>query len=1590
MKYRKPIIPCSSQCMSVLGRVTNLFFCRPSRNSADGGRLAERDSVSTDVFLRAMLGKGFRGPDEGLNDLLSDPFNTIVVREELSGSQIVSASQATAKSAGLIIQLQPALYDCLRRRLGFVLASECLHESSLPSLQSAMPEELLTALLMSASNRRRMGRWAARNAGLALPWLSEDQQGGLVDISDCLSDLLSQPGFRALVSVGGADGLGRGKSNLLRLLFPEHFRGAPAIRNGGRGVDVRLPFSVSKGGKLGAGWDETVLIDVNGLTGKNESVTTIVKNSSVALIHCFPGDSADEILSLATLSKKFLVLFRDHSETAQSKVFKKLESFLTKEKFPGFLGVLPVPNLSPTSPSAPPSALAKTIKAFLAPALAVTPAPCLEVFKGASNQATHSRLDSELLTLLEAARLAVGGVGGLRSAIFPFSALQAKQLGLSRKERNLREEGGSDSLASLAAIHQQLGSIRAEISDLSKVRVSAVVGWFCQVFLLKKAGNFSLYALARVLDDWKAPLLEPLLKERRFLLDSGSSADNESRLVAVNKAMDELELSVDLFWTELEVLVAYYGQDAPHLLPVPKELFFKRYAEMVAGDGFPLQLLKGSPLHLADPACLKGVLSQLGSNNQKVLVVSVIGAQSSAKSTLLNFLFGCEFETRSGRCTKGLYASFAKLADGRILVVLDSEGLLSVEAAQEHSEYGGAEVFDGQMTLLAMACSHLVLINHKGEISRQLQDLLEVCMFAMKHLKVANFQPLVSFVLRDQHDRSPSVHEDTLRHMRRHLADCASRLGIKLEEILRLDASSIHLLPSAFSTERAAGGGEVEVLNDLFGGEILKVRNALLDKLSGEKPFENLSQWVSHAAVVWETLVQFGHNLLHYKTIQEIELKREVNNLATDLIRETLEQRFKPKAGEIIANYNSQLATARLADLDALDIEVTGSLTNLKSQESAKLIEAFEKSTTEKRFTETIKQPERERLTPALDFAHDNQLYTWKLLLRQARDGQQAQGLWTHFCDAMERMVGSEGRAVTEEEARAMFRKEWAAYESQCRDRLDGVKRDRAGIAYEVSVVFNHALAKVSREREDFAILKPVGVVMGDGLGTLLTESEDEWRSKYVKFDNLDARNDMVKKAIGKDLRVIRGLVEELVSLLESDVTRSTGVNESCAIDWLRKSHDLVTSEADRRIRSVEVRRPQLLAALHMQLRHSAVAQAWAIEENKHKAQLELLASQKAELESHLVVMARSNASDVERARAFADRYHSQLLQWLDFVVTSFAAEVRSIVLTEMPDTAKAHERAFQQSFGARNWQDVLEYCLDVNAYLEKLFLLLFHRRQLAVVAARQPQLETRVAEMYQAIKEAVIDWSKEQTENKLEGLHLYLSGIAGSEDTPLKAVVSVFPQTMNFEVKDCKIFATTFSTALSELFGNVFPGSVEMRVSKCLAEQSVEAWALLKGCSARCPLCGSKCDKLGEHADHSCGHHLFPAFHGWMDRQSGKPSLSLCQSEEVHQGTYQCRDGSWRPLKEYLEDSHRSWCPFPTGFADNQKDDENILKAAWVNTRKALEKYFKPMKAVNPPEWECYLEEGRALVETDLDKAKKVIKALRAKKWSPKDGVIA
>ena len=111
--------------------------------------------------------------------------------------------------------------------------------------------------------------------------------------------------------------------------------------------------------------------------------------------------------------------------------------------------------------------------------------------------------------------------------------------------------------------------------------------------------------------------------------------------------------------------------------------------------------------------------------------MTILGAQSSGKSTLLNYLLGSKFHVSSGRCTKGLNAMLLRTddADTKEILVLDSEGIFSIERSNPN--------FDKQLAIFCLAVSNLVLINIKGEMGQDLSRVLEVSIFALNKISEA-------------------------------------------------------------------------------------------------------------------------------------------------------------------------------------------------------------------------------------------------------------------------------------------------------------------------------------------------------------------------------------------------------------------------------------------------------------------------------------------------------------------------------------------------------------------------------------------------------------------------------------------------------------------------------------------------------------------------------------------------------------------------------------------------------------------------------------------------------------------------------------
>jgi len=999
------------------------------------------------------------------------------------------------------------------------------------------------------------------------------------------------------------------------------------------------------------------------------------------------------------------------------------------------------------------------------------------------------------------------------------------------------------------------------------------------------------------------------------------------------------------------------------------------------------------------------VLKELGAqHNRELFVISVIGIQSSAKSTLMNFLFGCGFATSAGRCTRGLYCSLME-CDQRTLLILDTEGLMSLEA-----EGGG--IFDAQLALMAMACSHLVIINHKGELSRQLQDLLEVCLFAMQHLKVCRIQPKLLFVLRDQHDRSHAVHGDALRLMRKHLAEASSHLSLRLDELISLDPGSVFLLPSAFASDLEPNTGrEVRWSTALFAQETLRLRRKIFreaDNLLTATPhgateqaapeFSTLPDWCLHAMSVWRVLDRYGPNLLHYKTIQEIELQREIEDTAKHISTQLVRSKggLSEQCQALLAASTKRLSEGESGD--KVDAEFRSSLQAILESFDKKARAELERSLQSRRskLPEAQQEEARKKLTTPIEYQGELTRYTWSLCLADAVDRDQLRALKVHFKTTIEQLWEAEAsQSIAEEQARQMFESEWASFEEDCRGRFARTARSKKQLAEEVCMVFNHVLRQHRHGDQALHVLELVPAT------ALLNSPPFDWSPEHVANEFLEVRQPARLRNFAATQRAEKGravalsrstsdqgllghcVVPELrrrlspVLVMEVPESSTAVPAEEAILEAIQKLNEALEVEESRHLANLGVRlrggRVSLINALQLSLRQSVLNTLLAAEVARGEHQWRVLQSHRQKTEAEFIEMVQRRTSDAGRARMLAELFFDTLArEWLDESLLAVAADIRSQCLADMPDASGAAERAYQQAFVERNWQEVIEYVLDVNAYLHKIFSSLFEDRKVAILRVQRPQIAAQLGAFFDALTGAAhrFGGQKGGRKTKLSAFQGFLRSLAaearasGNKDSKAWPLLSErFPVVADFDIADANHFAHEFGLHLASLLGEARVETwVAQKLEAALQLQEAQVWNLIKGCSAICPCCGSKCDRVDNHTAHSTRHHLLPAFNGWRVAGTCEAALDSCKSAKNHEAPKRSdfSDHLYSNLQEYLQAEHPDWLPFPK--EDRELLADSVLKAAWVNCRVPLLARYDMVDST-PAEWiEAYEEPHRKL----------------------------
>ncbi|KAF0022293.1 hypothetical protein F2P81_025441 [Scophthalmus maximus] len=195
-------------------------------------------------------------------------------------------------------------------------------------------------------------------------------------------------------------------------------------------------------------------------------------------------------------------------------------------------------------------------------------------------------------------------------------------------------------------------------------------------------------------------------------------------------------------------------------------------AEMLL-DGYPLELLDGDASNVPE-RWVTDVLMELHKKvgqKSRLLVLTVLGVQSTGKSTLLNTMFGVQFPVSSGRCTRGAFMLFLKVGEDLqselncdFIVLIDTEGLKSPDLAKLEDSYE----HDNQLATFVIGLSDVTIINIAMENATEMQDILQIALYTLLRMKMTDKKPVCHFV----HQNVAGVSAQTkIMKERKHLLD---------------------------------------------------------------------------------------------------------------------------------------------------------------------------------------------------------------------------------------------------------------------------------------------------------------------------------------------------------------------------------------------------------------------------------------------------------------------------------------------------------------------------------------------------------------------------------------------------------------------------------------------------------------------------------------------------------------------------------------------------------------------------------------------------------------------------------------------------
>ncbi|XP_068115981.1 interferon-induced very large GTPase 1-like [Hyperolius riggenbachi] len=402
-----------------------------------------------------------------------------------------------------------------------------------------------------------------------------------------------------------------------------------------------------------------------------------------------------------------------------------------------------------------------------------------------------------------------------------------------------------------ASIRQHQSNILSEKSAIrdKQLKRASPLNDFLKHFLgsLRKANQglnmHFLHWLKMYLDDLSSKSLSMLQenyhKKWTQIKEEQEKKANKVIIESLKYDLEKLSKEIERSRFGLEHILRELGQiyEASETFPGNENDYFTlpKIAAHLMVSGYPIELMDGETAHVPLKwigAILDELVERLG--DKKLYVLTVLGIQSTGKSTLLNAMFGLQFAVSAGRGTRGAFMQLIKVDEQLrkelnfdYILVVDTEGLRAVDLSMKTTIN-----HDNELATFVIGLSNISLINVFGENPSEMQDILQIAVQAFLRMKKFNLRPSCVFVHQNGGEitaKEKNLEGRRLQEKLNELALCAAqqeRCDITcFNDVIRFDVNAhIHYFDQLWK-----GDPPMAPPNPCYSQNVQKLRQVILD-----------------------------------------------------------------------------------------------------------------------------------------------------------------------------------------------------------------------------------------------------------------------------------------------------------------------------------------------------------------------------------------------------------------------------------------------------------------------------------------------------------------------------------------------------------------------------------------------------------------------------------------------------------------------------------------------------------------------------------------------------------------------------------------